>query len=196
MKETSFSLRISVWAAIAPIALLLVALGVTPRANAQGLGRISGIVTDATGAAVPGAHVTATQVSTGFISEAVSNGAGEYIFPSLQPTVYNIVATAPGFKTSAQNGVRLQVDQALTVNPVLNIGTVAETVTVTTEAAQVDTTTGTLSQVMDTVRVNELPLNGRNAAQLSTMVPGVLVASSSRPDRTLGKLDSARREVV
>lgn len=143
---------------------------------AQGLGRISGIVTDNTGAAVPSAKVIATDAGTGYASTAVTNGQGEFVFASLPPTVYNLTATAAGFRTFAQNGVTLKADQAVTVNPTLEVGAESQTVLVTSEAPQIDTVTGTQSQVVEQRQVNELPLNGRNAAQLTLLAPGVLPA--------------------
>lgn len=176
MKNISISARISAWAVAAPIALFLLVFGVTTHTNAQGMARISGIVTDSSGAVIPSAQVTATQADTGLASIALANAAGEYIFPSLAPTTYNIVATAPGFTTFVQKAVRLEADQAVTVNARLNVGAASQSVTVTTAASQVDTTTATLSQVIGQQQVNELPLNGRNAAQLVTLSAGVLPA--------------------
>jgi hypothetical protein len=145
-------------------------------ARAQGLGRISGIVTDATGAAVPSAKVVATDAGTGYAATVTTNAQGEFVFASLPPTVYNLSATAPGFQTFVQNGVSLKADQAVTVNPALQVGAESQTVLVTTESPQVDVVTGTLSQVVEQRQVNELPLNGRNAAQLTLLAPGVLPA--------------------
>jgi hypothetical protein len=161
---------------LALTAFVFVVAGLAHSANAQGLGRISGIVTDATGAVVPAAQVTATQADTGYSSVAVTNTSGEYVFPSLAPTTYNIVATAPGFTTFVENTVKLEADQAVTVNARLSVGLASQSVTVTTAAPQVDTTTGTLSQVIGQQQVNELPLNGRNPAQLTELSPGVLPA--------------------
>src|SRR5580704_12344750 len=173
---TSAPWPLSVKAVLALTAFVSFVPVLTPAAKAQGLGRISGIVTDATSAAIPAAKVTATQAGTGYSSVVVTNQSGEYVFPSLAPTTYNIVVAAPGFGTFVQNAVKLEADQALTINATLNVGAAAQSVTVTTAAAQVDTTTGTLSQVIGQQQVNELPLNGRNAAQLTTLSAGVLPA--------------------
>src|SRR5438309_11815696 len=110
-----------VWAAFLPFALLVLTVGFAPAARAQGLGRISGLVTDPSGAAVVGAQVTATQAGTGFSSNVSTNGSGAYVFPSLSPSTYNIVATSPGFKTFVQNGIKLEADQAVTINASLNV---------------------------------------------------------------------------
>ncbi|MDR3792991.1 MAG: carboxypeptidase regulatory-like domain-containing protein [Terracidiphilus sp.] len=156
---------------------VLVVLLAAPAVRAQGLGRIVGTVTDPSGAAIPGAKVVATQAGTGVATETVSNSTGGYVFPVLPPTTYNISVSAVGFAPATQKGVLLQADQAVTVSIALKVGAAnAEEVTVTSEIPQVDTVTGTLSQVVDTARVNELPLNGRNAAALTTLTAGVNVA--------------------
>ncbi len=133
-------------------------------------------MTDGTDAAVPGATVTATNVGTGQAGTTTTDGNGEYVFPSLPPAQYTIAGTAQGFATYTVNAT-LQADQALTVNMVMKVGSTSESLTVTDIPPQVDTTTGTLSQVIDEKRVNDLPLNGRNAAALTTLVPGVVTAS-------------------
>ncbi len=149
----------------------------------QGLARISGTVTDSTKAAIPDATVVATRISTGEKSSVTSNGEGEYVFPSLAPAEFSVGVTANGFTGFLQTGVVLQADQAITVNVTLNIGSSTQTVNVDAAPPQVDTTTGTLSQVIDQKRVNDLPLNGRNAAALTTLVPGVVVAPSTNIDQ-------------
>ena len=156
-------------------ALALLALS-THNAQAQGLGKIVGTVTDPSGAAIAGAKVAATQAGTGMASETATNSTGGYVFPALPPTTYNLTVSAPGFASAVQKGILLQADQAVTVSLALKVGGANTEVTVTTEIPQVDTTTSTLSQVVDTARVNELPLNGRNAASLTTLTAGVNVA--------------------
>lgn len=163
--------------------LLCVQLALVGSMLAQGLGRINGTVTDTTGAAVPNAKVTATNTATGQINNASSDSAGTYVFPSLAPARYAISATASGFATYVENNAVLQADEALTVNISLKVGNASETVTVSSAPPQVDVTTGTLSQVIDQARVNDLPLNGRNAATMTQLVPGVVTASSLNIDQ-------------
>jgi hypothetical protein len=165
--------------------LLLLALFLLPVSslNAQGLARLSGTISDTTGAVIPGAVVTATQVGTATKTEVKSNGQGEYVFPSLSPATYDLSVTAAGFSGYVQNGILLQADAAVSQNVSLKTGSSTETVTVTSDALQVDTTSGTLSQVIDTARVNELPLNGRNAAALTLLVPGVVWAPNQGADQ-------------
>ena len=160
-------------------------LGIIPssRAFGQGLGRISGVVQDSTGAAVPGATVTAHNEGTGELSSVQSDSSGSYVFPSLAPATYTLSASASGLATSNQPNVILQADQALTVKFSLKVGSTQETITVTDAPPQVDTTTGTLGQVIDTERVNSLPLITRNAAALTMLVPGVVTAPSTNIDQ-------------
>ena len=167
------------------LALLLALIASSPATFlwAQSFGSISGTVTDSSGANVPGAVVAATQTKTGRKTTVNSNDAGAYVFPAMAPEQYTISATARGFQQYVQTGVILQANQAATVNIVLQVGAVTETVNVEANAVQVDTTTGTLSQVIDQKRVNELPLNGRNAAALTTLVAGVVAAPSDGTDK-------------
>ncbi len=151
--------------------------------RAQGLGSINGTVTDATGAVVGGADVTAVQVSTGISQKTTSGGQGNFVFPDLAPSTYNISVSHAGFELYTEKNVQLRADAAVTVNVTLKPGKANETVTVTAENAQVDLTTGTLSQVIGTSQVNNLPLNGRNAASLTEEVAGVTVAPPASADQ-------------
>lgn len=170
-------------AALCTLCLCALCLLLPTSALGQGLARISGAVTDPTGAAIPNATVVATRIATGDKTTVTSNGAGEYVFPSLAPADYSIDVTADGFSRFLQANVVLQSAQALTVNATLQVGASTQVVNVDTAPPQVDTTTGTLSQVIDQRRVNDLPLNGRNAAALTTLVPGVVVAPSANIDQ-------------
>jgi hypothetical protein len=149
------------------------------RLAAQGYGSIVGTVTDTTGAAVAGATVTATQTDTGRQTVVKSGQTGAFVFPTLSPSGYSLaVASSKGFEAYQQTGIVLQADQTVTVNVKLAVGATTETVEVTAAVPQVDTTTGTLSQVIDQSRVVDLPLNGRNAASLETLVAGVVDATN------------------
>ncbi len=153
------------------------------RLSAQGLGSINGTVTDSSGAVVSGAEVTATQAATGISSKTTTGGEGTFVFPILAPSVYNISAKRAGFEGYTQNGVELRADAAVTVNIALKPGKATETVTVSAETAQVDLTTGTLSEVIGQSQVNDLPLNGRNAAALTEEVAGVTIAPPAQADQ-------------
>ena len=152
-------------------------------AAAQGYGTISGTVTDTSGAVVPGAEVTATQTTTGLALKTVTGNAGTYVFPSLAPSVYDISVSHAGFAAYTEKGVQVRADASVSTNVTLKPGSMNQTVTVNSQPAQVDVTTGTLSQVIGTSQVNNLPLNGRNAAQLTTLVAGVVNAPFAQADQ-------------
>jgi hypothetical protein len=164
-------------AQFAVIALLFVACSVA-RLHAQGYGSIVGTVTDPAGAAVSGAKVTATETKTGRQTMVKTGQTGSYVFPALLPTGYSVSIAAGGFETYDQADIALQADQTVTVNAKLSVGVATQTIEVTSAVPQVDTTTGTLSQVIDQTRVVDLPLNGRNAADLETVVAGVVDATN------------------
>jgi Carboxypeptidase regulatory-like domain len=159
------------------------AAAVCAPAFAQGYGSISGTVTDATGAVIPGAMVTATQAGTGIAIKTTAGGSGTFVFPTLAPSVYNLSADYTGFQKFRETGLQVRADNAVTANIILRAGSTSETVNVTAEPAQVDTTTGTLQQVIGTTQVNNLPLNGRNAAQLTLQVAGVTLAPPAQADQ-------------
>ena len=163
--------------------LVLVAISVfSPGAWSQGLGSIVGTVTDPSGGAVASAKITAMQVGTGISREAAANTDGYYVIPSLAPADYLITAHMTGF-SDVKEGVTLLADQTLTVNFKLRIGGTTETVTVTGGGLEVDTTTSTLKQVIEQQRITELPLNGRNAATLTLLVPGALNSPNGGADQ-------------
>ncbi|MGI4831684.1 MAG: carboxypeptidase regulatory-like domain-containing protein, partial [Janthinobacterium lividum] len=165
----------------AALAVFMVASSAS--AFAQGRSQVNGIVTDSTGGAIPNATVTATDNGTHQTTTAISSSTGEYTFPSLKPASYTISVEMQGFSKFSNTNVQLLADQAVTVNAALVVGNTSETVEVSDAPPQIDVTTGTLSQVIDSQRLNDLPLNGRNAAALTTLVPGVVVASSLNIDQ-------------
>lgn len=167
---------IGIFAAVAAICMC-------PAAFAQGYGSISGTVTDTSGAVISGADVTLTQVGTGLQRKAQAGSTGTYVFPTLAPSVYRVSAKSSGFAAFTEDGIQLRADNAVTVNIALKPGNTTETVTVNATPAQVDVSTGTLSEVIGGSQMNELPLNGRNAAQLTTAVAGVTIAPPAQADQ-------------
>jgi hypothetical protein len=152
-------------------------------AYAQGLGSITGTVVDPSGASVGAATVVLTQVKTGAASTHVTRPDGLFVFPSVSPTDYKVDVTAKGFKKYEQAGIAMLADQSVTLNVALEVGSEQVTVNVEANGAQVDTTNGTVSQVIGQEQVNELPLNGRNAAALTTLVAGVSIAPNAQADQ-------------
>lgn len=156
-------------------------------ANAQNTSAIQGLVTDASNAAVAGAKVTVTEIATGLNREVTTGSDGLYSVPTLRPTVYKVSVEATGFRTLTQDNITVQSDQIATLNFKLEVGALTESVVVTATAAQVDTATGTISQVIDTARILELPLNGRNPATLAYTVAGTVSAPTTGADQGAGK---------
>jgi hypothetical protein len=136
-------------------------------------GTIIGNVTDPSGAAVVGATVTVLEVSKGTVVTRKTNESGDFQFPFLVPGEYKVTVEQTGFKKAEQVGITLQVDQTARVDVALQVGNVSETVEVTAAAPLVQSTSAETGQVIEQRAVQELPLNGRNFAQLVYLAPGV-----------------------
>ena len=150
----------------------LVLLSVLP-AIAQTQAGISGVIHDSTGAVIPGVTVTVTNPATNFNRSAISNEAGVYNFPSLQPGRYDIKVELPGFRTITQKDVELQVQQSARIDFTLQVGEVSQTVEVSGTAALIATENATVGTVIENKRIVEMPLNGRNFLQLASLSPNV-----------------------
>ena len=137
-------------------------------------GSIVGTVTDATGAVVPSATVTITNLGTNENQTKQTNNSGEYSFVSLIPANYKVQVAAAGFKSFVLNPVAVQVDTTARVNAVLQVGAATETVEVSTNAPLLQTESGSLGDQIGAKQVEELPLNGRNTMNLMELVPGVV----------------------
>src|SRR6516225_9099362 len=135
----------------------------------QSTAQLSGTVRDQSGAVLPGVQVTATQTATGLTRTVVTDESGLYVVPDLPVGPYKLAASLPGFRTFEQTGIVLQVGSNPLINIALQIGQVAETVEVQADAALVETRNTGVGQVIDNVRVLELPLNARNVQQLITL---------------------------
>src|SRR5215472_14045844 len=133
---------------------------------AQSTSQIQGVVQDATGAAVPAAEVKATQTDTGVVRTATTSAEGAYVFPNLPIGPYKLEVNKSGFASYEQTGIVLQVATNPTIDVVLKVGAVSEKVQVEANAAQVELQTTSIGGVIENQRIVELPLNGRNAAQL------------------------------
>src|SRR5438552_79165 len=133
---------------------------------AQSTAQVSGTVKDQSGAVLPGVEVTATQTATGLVRNVVTNETGSYILPNLPIGPYRLEAALPGFRTFVQTGIVLQVSGNPEINIVLEVGQVAETVEVQADTALVETRATGVGQVIDNVRIMELPLNARQVTEL------------------------------
>ncbi len=163
------------------------ALVLCAASHAQGLGTIVGTVTDPSGATVPSATVRITDEATSQARETAANGDGYYVSPSLRPATYTIAVSAPGFSSAVHKGIVLQADESATVNITLALQQANQSVTIEAAAPQVNTTTATLSEVVDTRSIVDLPLNGRNAASLALIAAGTVLAPASGVDQGSSK---------
>jgi hypothetical protein len=146
-------------------------------------GTITGTVSDASGAVIPGVEVTATNVGTGIARTAVTTDTGLYRVTNLAPGQYTVKASLTGFKTAISEAVTLSVDQILHVDLRLEVGEVSEQVTVTEAAKAVEVEQGRVSSLVGAEQIQDLPLNGRNIYQLMQTAPGVtnVAATVSEP---------------
>jgi hypothetical protein len=161
--------------------LLALVVGLLPStAFAQtGAASVTGIVTDQTGAAVPGATVTVSNQSTNVDYTAVSNEAGNYNVTGLPVGTYIVKAELSRFKTAATKPLQLEASQIARVDFKLELGAVEETVQVTGETAVLQSETATVGEVISATTLNALPLNGRNTGQLSLLLTGVVTPNPS-----------------
>ena len=153
---------------------------------AQATAQISGTVRDQSGAVLPGVDVTVTQTETGIVRTTVSNEAGAFVLPNLPIGPYRLEATLSGFRTYAQKGIVLQVNSSAVVDPVMDLGTVAETVDVRATATLVETRNATVGTVVNNERILELPLNGRDVTNLITLAGGAVTAGAGRGASLVG----------
>jgi hypothetical protein len=136
-------------------------------------GSIYGTITDPSGAVVANANVTATSVRTGVAKTLQANSSGEYTFLVLDPGDYTVAAQAIGFESQTQSGVRLDASQSVHVNFALRIGSTDQNINVEATTTLVDTRESQIGETVDQRRIEELPLNGRNAYDLLATLPGV-----------------------
>ncbi|MGI8990631.1 MAG: carboxypeptidase regulatory-like domain-containing protein [Bryobacteraceae bacterium] len=149
----------------------------------QGLGSITGTITDPSGGLVPSVTVKITDEGTSAVRATATNTQGYYVFPALRPSTYSLDVESAGFAPSIRKGIILQADESATVNVTLTVQQSSQQVEVTADAAQVNTTNATVSEVVDQRRMVDLPLNGRNAASLLLVVAGATPAPASDVDQ-------------
>jgi hypothetical protein len=166
--------------------VLLTALAACSSLSAQTTtASLLGVVRDPSGAAIAGAQVTAENVQTSLARTAQSDQTGGYLLTNLPVGEYRLIVEASGFQKFVQNGITLVVDQNARVDAALAVGSSTQTVQVTAESTGVDTHSATVGELVDRARIQELPLNGRNAMTLAAVVPGVT--------NILSRLQSRRR---
>src|SRR3981189_1832986 len=137
-------------------------------------GRILGTVRDQSGAALPAATVTVSDVQRGITRTVTTDDSGEYVVPNLTPGIYTVRAESRGFKTVERPNIQVEVATDLSVDVSLPPGDVKETVMVNEEVPLLDTTSSTLGGTLSNKEINDLPLNGRNYENLLQLRPGVM----------------------
>lgn len=172
---------------------ILILFAFSALAQTRDTAAIFGTVTDTQGGAVSPATVSLTSLNTGNVRTSATNGSGGYIFESLPVGPYRITAEQAGFKRYERGGILLRANDNVKVDIVLEVGDVKTTIAVNEQASPVDTRSATLKETVDQQRVIELPLNGRNPADLALLAPGVVPSGNNlgnnqggntRPDGT------------
>src|ERR1700726_2210128 len=154
--------------------LCLVLAVAVPLISQTTTGRILGTVRDQSGAALPAATVTVTDVQRGITRTVTTDDSGEYVVPNLTPGIYTVRAESRGFKTVERPNIQVEVATDLSVDVSLPTGDVKETVIVNEEVPLLDTTSSTLGGTLSNKEINDLPLNGRNYENLLQLRPGVV----------------------
>src|SRR6266545_2166301 len=155
------------------ITFLPLLAGLSMLSHAQDTGAIHGTVTDPSGLPAAGAEVRATLVSRGLERSTKSGATGDFLFPLLPVGTYTIEVKLAGFKAFTQTGVSLSAAENVRVDAALQIGNLTDSISVTAEAPLVDSRASTLGALIDSRRVTELPINGRNIVALASILPGV-----------------------
>ena len=159
------------------VAMLVLALHGEARAQTA---QLSGRITDATSALLPGAVVTVTNTATGTSREAAANERGFYTVPFLSPGTYSITVRMAGFQPALRDGLVLSVDEAAGLDFTLEVGPLRETVQVADTASRARREDPSIGQVIGQPTIVDLPLNGRNYAQLILLSPGTVASPSGR----------------
>lgn len=144
-----------------------------------GTATISGLITDEGGGTVPDCEVLLKNVDRGTVTTARTNDAGIYVFTSIQPGIYGLTVRRNGFKQVDLPNVLVNVQDHIQQNVRLQVGSVSESVTVTADTLNVNTTDASVSTVVDRLFAENLPLNGRSFNTLLQLTPGVVIAPSS-----------------
>jgi hypothetical protein len=162
--------------------LALILLAAAPAWAQLATAELNGRVTDSSGAVLPGVTVTATQTATGLVRTVVTDGDGNYIISNLPTGPYRLEVSLQGFKNYVQTGLVLTVGATPTVNAVLDLGSLEETVTVEAAAPLVDVRSAGISAVVEQERIVELPLQGRQVTDL-LVLSGAAVQTGTATNR-------------
>ena len=171
----------SMW--VLPVGVLSLLL-TSPVAWAQATAELNGRITDESGAVLPGVTVTAMQTDTGFARTVVTDATGTYVMPNLPTGPYRLEVSLQGFRTYVQTGIVLQVGATPTINAVLAVGNLEETVAVEAAAPLVDVRSAGISDVVENERIVALPLQGRQVTDLIVLA-GAAVQTGTSNSRSM-----------
>lgn len=163
----------------APIVSIILLLYLQPGVAQVTTGAISGTVHDETGAILPGTTITIKNLDTGISRTLVTDDRGAYYAPNLAPGNYEVQAVLTGFRTGVRSGIKLTVGREAVVDFALKVGELTEKIVVIGEAPLVETTSSSLSGLVDDKKIRDLPLNGRSYIQLSLLEPGVVASPTA-----------------
>ena len=165
---------------VASVGILLLCLKISPVfAQVAEFGQITGLVTDPSGAVVAGASVGVTNQSTSVTRMTTTNADGYYVVPSLLPGTYDVTVSQTGFATETRSVIKLDIAEVARIDLTLSVGAVSQRITVQSSGALLQTQTASVGGVVSQSGVVDLPLNGRNYLQLSTLTPGVIATALS-----------------
>ena len=163
-------------------AMICALIVITPLSSAVAqiaTGRIVGRITDSSGAAVPGATVTLTNVSTGVAQTVHSGAGGEYVFEAVNPSTYTLKVVAPGFGEYTRSGIVAHIQEYLTVDVALTVGSVSQQVSVTSAVPLLQKEDASVGQTIDEEQVNNMPLQSRDWTTLSLLAAGTVTTAGS-----------------
>jgi hypothetical protein len=172
--------RLAAWLLVA----LCLAAGI-PGLAQSGRGTLTGTVKDSTGANISGASLDLKETNTGSRYAAVANGQGQFTFPELQPGAYTLTVTSAGFQSYTQNGITVYVGSTATVTPTLQVGAATQSITVTTDASQLQSESSDIGTTVPTELIEDLPLqyagSPRNPLAFVMLTPGFSGVNTNSP---------------
>ncbi|MDD5542782.1 MAG: carboxypeptidase regulatory-like domain-containing protein [Acidobacteriia bacterium] len=163
--------------------MVLVGMGALAFAQATARTSVTGVVYDQTKAVIPGVQITVTEKATGASRSAITDGTGTYRIDLLPAGLYAIKVTMKGFATITSDNVQLLVGQTADIDFTMSPGAESQTITVTEEAPLIDSTSSSVSQNITPQEVQNLPLNGRDFANLAILAPGAKPVDSYDPTK-------------
>ena len=175
------------------IAFFILAIVVHPSAAQTPSGEISGLVTDASGSVLPGVRVTLTNAATNAVRLTQTNETGSYVFPAVPPGTYTLRVELEGFSTLERSNIQVQVGSSSRFPLTMEIGSLTDVVSVVADTQVIQTQNASIGTVIENRSIVELPLNGRNYLQLTSLIPGATTngpASSQGQQRMGGQRNS------